>query len=146
MNASQIRLARKYHITLPSPNCKVCGALVEFRALAKREQGGGTAPRYCSRECADEARLISAKKWRRTPHGKFATQRGNARRRGIEFLFSFEQWVEFWGADVSRIGKTCGMLVMGRYGDVGPYSPENCYKSEFVANLHDAPRVIGDLS
>ena len=46
---------------------------------------------------------------------------------GIPFLFTFEQWSEWWLTDDrwSRRGRKAGQLQMGRKGDSGPYSPDN---------------------
>lgn len=59
---------------------------------------------------------------------KFDVQRGNAKRRGIEWKFTFEQWLEWWGDDIDRRGVGPDDLQMQRYHDKGPYSPENVRK------------------
>src|SRR5258708_22856040 len=48
-------------------------------------------------------------------------------KRGIPFLFTFEQWSEWWLTDDrwSRRGRKAGQLQMGRKGNSGPYAPEN---------------------
>ena len=48
-------------------------------------------------------------------------------KRGIPFLFTFEQWSEWWLMDDrwSRRGRKAGQLQMGRKGDSDPYSPDN---------------------
>ena len=48
-------------------------------------------------------------------------------KRGIPFLFTFEQWSEWWLTDDrwSRRGRKAGQLQMGRKGNSGPYSPDN---------------------
>jgi hypothetical protein len=48
-------------------------------------------------------------------------------KRGIPFLFAFEQWSEWWLTDDrwSRRGRKAGQLQMSRKGDRGPYSPDN---------------------
>lgn len=55
--------------------------------------------------------------------------KSSAKQRGIEFNFTFERWLEWWQIDdrLSRRGTYKDCLVMGRYGDVGPYSFDNCY-------------------
>lgn len=57
----------------------------------------------------------------------FQMHRWNAKRRGIPFLFTFDQWVAWWmtGDRWSRRGRTKDALVMARPGDTGPYSPSN---------------------
>ena len=51
----------------------------------------------------------------------------SAAKRGIPFLFTFEQWSEWWLTDDrwSRRGRKAGQLQMGRKGNSGPYSPDN---------------------
>jgi hypothetical protein len=57
----------------------------------------------------------------------YSTQRRSAIKRGIPFLFTFEQWSEWWLTDDrwSRRGRKAGQLQMGRKSDSGPYSPDN---------------------
>lgn len=54
-------------------------------------------------------------------------QKSRAKGRGIAFLFTFEQWSEWWLTDDrwSRRGRKGGQLVMARHGDAGPYAPDN---------------------
>ena len=59
---------------------------------------------------------------------KFYTQRTGARIRGIEWQFTFEEWVEWWGSDIELRGNKSGQLVMARNGDTGPYHPNNVRK------------------
>src|SRR6476646_5461125 len=57
----------------------------------------------------------------------YRIQKHSAIRRGIPFLFTFEQWSEWWLTDDrwSRCGRKAGQLQMGRKGNSGPYAPEN---------------------
>ena len=55
-------------------------------------------------------------------------QKAQAARRGIEWLFTFESWIAFWGADLPKRGRGHDKLSMQRLGDLGPYSPDNCRK------------------
>ena len=67
----------------------------------------------------------------------FRNQFSKARQRKISFLFTLEEWWHWWQTyDVQhecvrweRRGKKKGStaLVMARFGDVGPYAPENVY-------------------
>jgi hypothetical protein len=63
---------------------------------------------------------------RRLRHA-YSSHRRSAKKRGIPFLFSFEQWSEWWLTDDrwSRRGRKAGQLQMGRKGNSGPYSPDN---------------------
>lgn len=60
--------------------------------------------------------------------GKFSRKKSNAKRKGIEFLLSYEQYVhlvESAGLVASDIGRKGG-YDLARYGDEGPYSIDNC--------------------
>ncbi len=59
---------------------------------------------------------------------KFCTQRNHARHRGIEWRFSFEQWLEWWGDDLDRRGVGHDELQMQRIADAGAYEPGNVRK------------------
>jgi hypothetical protein len=52
----------------------------------------------------------------------YSTQRRSAIKRGIPFLFTFEQWRDWWLTDDrwSNRGRKAGQLQMGRKGDRGP--------------------------
>lgn len=57
----------------------------------------------------------------------FSGQRSQAKHRGIEFLFTFEQWFQIWvdSGHLHERGCKKGCYVMARIGDRGPYSIEN---------------------
>ena len=68
---------------------------------------------------------------------KYHVQKCGAKRRGIEWQFTFESWVEWWEDNlgfnwVKERGKHRGQYQMARKGDKGPYSPQNaeCLKVE----------------
>lgn len=56
-------------------------------------------------------------------YAMYERQRIKAKQRGIEWLFTYETWLEFWEYKL----EFKEFLVMGRFYDLGPYSPENCY-------------------
>lgn len=64
----------------------------------------------------------------RSPAGRYQAQRIEAGRRGIEWKLTFQEWVEWWGDDYSKRGRGPDDLVMGRIGDIGPYSLDNIEK------------------
>ena len=76
------------------------------------------------------------KQWReRNKHrNAFLNQRCNAKKRGIEWGFSYEEWLEWWGPDIERRGCGSGNIVMARQGDAGGYTADNVYKSTASAN------------
>jgi NUMOD3 motif len=58
---------------------------------------------------------------------KYLTHKGNAKRRGIEFLLSFDEWSKIWhdSGHLHERGQRKDQYVMARYGDVGPYAVDN---------------------
>lgn len=61
-------------------------------------------------------------------------QRARAKRRGIGFELTFEQWREWWGADIDRRGTRKGDLCMQRIRDTGPYALGNIEKGDAQKN------------
>ena len=55
--------------------------------------------------------------------------RKEAKRRGVEFLFTLNEWCAWWQFDMRwKAQGLCGHdLVMVRFGDAGPFAPENVY-------------------
>lgn len=64
----------------------------------------------------------------------FINQKKRATQRGIEFLFTLEAWIAWWGNDFVFRGRQYDSLQMCRYGDVGPYSLGNTYKASKSEN------------
>ena len=58
----------------------------------------------------------------------YNTQRCSAKFRGIEWQFTYETWIAWWGNDIERRGRRPDQLVMARLGDTGPYHPDNVKK------------------
>lgn len=58
---------------------------------------------------------------------KFIRQRCNARRRKIEWLFTFEEWIDKWeqSGKWEQRGRKKDQYVMCRFNDEGPYSYDN---------------------
>jgi len=65
-------------------------------------------------------------------------QKANARRRNIDWQFTYESWLEWWGEDIVNRGLSKDQLVMCRKGDQGPYNPDNCFKASQSQNAKDA--------
>lgn len=72
----------------------------------------------------------------------YVTQRGNAKYRGIPWLFTFDSWLLVWEASGhwEDRGVKRGQYVMSRFGDVGPYSPENVEIKTASENCSEAIR------
>lgn len=68
----------------------------------------------------------------------YYAQYTRAQARGIEWNFTFETWLDWWGNDYQYRGRTKGKLVMARCGDQGPYSIDNCIKLTCGENVSQA--------
>ena len=69
---------------------------------------------------------------------KYKDQRLNAGYRGIDWQFTFDEWVNWWGSDIEKRGRLKGQLVMARYNDVGPYHPDNVRKATAEDNVKES--------
>lgn len=76
---------------------------------------------YFAKYRTTDAYRISLK----TPNTKYHAHKSSAIQRGIEWLFTFETWWKIWEPYFDHRGSGCNDLQMCRYGDKGPYSPEN---------------------
>ncbi len=70
-------------------------------------------------------------------HHRYMKHRRSAKWRGIAFLFTFEEWVEWWGEDWEKRGNGPNDLVMARVGDTGPYHPSNVRKLTMAENSRE---------
>jgi hypothetical protein len=73
----------------------------------------------------------------------FREHRDSAKRRGIEFLFTFEEWRKWWedhlGPDwQKKRGRRKGQYVMARFEDKGPYAIWNVKCILHEDNLREA--------
>ena len=68
---------------------------------------------------------------------EFSAQKQNARRRGIEFNFTYDTWIEWWGEDIVNRGKGRDKLVMARNNDCGPYAVDNVKKLTNKINVSE---------
>ena len=70
----------------------------------------------------------------------FKWQRTNAQQRGVKFLFSFDEWKQWWidsgNWHLRGVGKD--KFCMCRTGDIGPYAIWNVYCATNGKNLSDA--------
>jgi len=69
---------------------------------------------------------------------KYYTQKSGAKCRNIEWCFTYESWLEWWGDDIVNRGNKSGQLVMARNNDTGPYHPDNVRKVTCNANHSEA--------
>lgn len=76
-------------------------------------------------------------------HQKYYDHKKHAKDRGVQFLFSFDEWVEWWhrnlGDDwLKKRGNRKGKYVMARYGDEGPYAFYNVKCILHASNAREA--------
>ena len=133
-------------------DCTICKRTLpesEFDRATREVRGYAWWCKSCKREQArkylrdnPDAQARKRENLRRWRHknklrSAYLDQKNNAESRGIDFLFSLDEWVEWWGDDIDRRGVICSStgrkmfrnrLVMARHGDVGPYSPSNTKK------------------
>jgi len=86
-------------------------------------------------ENSDKVRAI-AKRCRLNNLDKIAyrNHKSHAKTRRIAFLFTFKEWIAWWGEDFDKRGLTGGSLCMCRYNDEGPYTLDNVYKGTRAEN------------
>ena len=60
-------------------------------------------------------------------YAAFYSQRHSARLRNIEFLLTYEEWLQIWidSGHLSERGRKKDQYVMARFGDKGPYAVGN---------------------
>lgn len=68
---------------------------------------------------------------------QYKRQSYHAYRRNIPFTLTYEEWVEFWGADITQRGRGLGKLQMCRNEDKGAYALGNIYKATCEQNSSD---------
>jgi hypothetical protein len=58
---------------------------------------------------------------------KYRWHKNGAKSRGIDFLFTFEEWYDFWlqSGHWHERGKLSGQYAMARHNDIGPYQLGN---------------------
>jgi hypothetical protein len=88
------------------------------------------------RKANKEKKAACNKRWNEQNKAKrgYLTQRKDAKRRGVEFKLSYEEWLEFWGDDLDLRGRDDHQLCMARYGDTGAYEIGNIKKLTMSQN------------
>jgi hypothetical protein len=72
-----------------------------------------------------------------TPKQKYGNAVKSAALRGIEWQFTFESWMAWWGDDFHLRGPKGHNLCMARVGDTGPYSLNNVVKLTVSENVKE---------
>ena len=78
-----------------------------------------------------------------TPRQKYGNAMRSAQQRGIEWQFTFESWMEWWGDDFILRGPKADDLCMARNGDQGPYHPSNVQKKTNAENVREMRFRVG---
>jgi len=70
---------------------------------------------------------------------KYTTHKSNAKRRGIEFNLTFEQWFDIWekSGKWDERGRGANKYCMCRVGDTGSYSVNNVFIGQGKHNVSD---------
>ena len=70
---------------------------------------------------------------------KYTTHKSNAKRRGIEFNLTFEQWFDIWekSGKWDERGRSANKYCMCRVGDTGSYSVNNVFIGQGKHNVSD---------
>ena len=94
-------------------NCKHCNKDFEPKRVTQV---------HCTRECGrlyNGLRRVHNNVSARTPKQRYCRQRHHAKARGIEFLFTFEEWWDIWKDKFHLRGRSRYALCMARHGDKG---------------------------
>lgn len=75
--------------------------------------------------------------YRNTPLGKYKLQRQQAKQRGIEWKFTFEDWCEVWQDSGKWSERGVTGYQMCRKGDEGLYSIDNVYIAHHLQNKQE---------
>lgn len=75
----------------------------------------------------------------------YASQKFCARRRGIDFLLTREEWLKIWidSGNLPKRGRGAGKYCMARYGDIGSYSVDNVRIILNKANHSEQAHPVG---
>lgn len=75
-------------------------------------------------------------------YDNYRYQKYAADKRGIDWNFTYDTWIEWWGSDIENRGKCRGQLCMARAGDVGPYHPDNVRKAFVEENASESNKGV----
>ena len=93
--------------------------------------------RYYKRHTSKRQAMSQAWKAAHPKQIAYATQKSGAKRRGIPFLFTLDEWIKWWGDDYDLRGVTRYDICMARKGDTGPYEIGNVSKLTNYQNDQD---------
>ncbi len=113
-------------------------------AIYKHKERKNADGRYvltygCTKEVAESLNGGERVSTKGTPAYKYAAQRKNAHTRGIEWDITFPEWLAIWkkSGHFDERGRAKGYC-MARYGDSGPYHPDNVEIITIGQNFSDS--------
>jgi len=130
----------------PQKRCGKCGKVRPFDQFTIDRRSADGRHHYCQ-PCRRET---ARRKYAANPAvglslDAYKAIKGRSKRRGIEFQFTYEEWLAWWekalaehGPHAKR-GKGKDLLVMCRIGDRGPYAADNVYCGTPAQNRADIP-------
>lgn len=125
------------------PHCKCC-----VRAARKAEYSTAKCKARVAAYQTGEAYSAYQATYKKSPEGCYKDQKASAKRRGISFLLTFEQWWALWAPHWDKRGKRLHQYCMARKGDVGPYAignveiktnAENSAEQKALISAHKKP-------
>lgn len=78
-----------------------------------------------------------------TAQQKYGNAMRSAQQRGIDWQFTFESWMSWWGDDFGLRGPKADDLCMARNGDIGPYHSNNVSKKTNSENVREMRFRVG---
>lgn len=77
---------------------------------------------------------------RRAARRQYTGHRWGAQKRNIEFLLSFDEWLDIWlsSGHWHERGRKRGQYCMSRFGDVGAYAVDNVFIQLHANNVSDS--------
>jgi hypothetical protein len=82
------------------------------------------------------------RRYQQSARGRYIRHKVNAKRRGVEFLLTFEQWLKVWLDSGHWCDTRNGGFHMCRHGDVGPYALGNVYIGSKGTNCAERNRSV----
>lgn len=88
------------------------------------------------------SRVERQRRYEKTPGGQYVRHKQNARRRGVAFELTFEEWWGIWtdSGHWSQRGNRLGDYCMKRNGDRGPYAVGNVTIGDWSSNTAECNR------
>lgn len=102
------------------PHCKDC-----VRASRKTEYATAACKARVALYQTTPAYNTYRADYTKSPAGCHKDQKAAAKRRGIQFLLTFDEWWALWAPHWEKRGKRLHQYCMSRHGDAGPYAAGN---------------------